>query len=266
MSEYASGYNNLPESPQEVTDYLQNVEGTLFEDVAPRQIGVRAIESAATDQPPAQRAPFTATEWSVRAARQRMQQVEAQYDQPETPYDELGGRRNEPTTAERIETVLQGYEPWMRDIEVAVERYGLLELTRESVAAMTKKDRDTLALYVDGFREGLHSARMLIHDHEGDVGAVDFFSKYGRHEPAEMRAYSQRLAALEELLNTQSGYVSLIRHAREKWGEGDQAVRKRHQVRRRNKVTKKNTPHAVYDGTHQKWRIELVALSGWESR
>lgn len=258
MSTYASGSNNPAERPLRDAPQQEVLFNYPPVDV-PRQLGAAAVTGtlAETERTTPFRFPLTVTE-QLRQARM------AEGVMPrtiESAYDELGGHAHPMTCAEQTERALDGYEPWMRDIHVAVERYGLLELTAQSVAAMTQKDRDTLALYVDGFREGLRSARQLIASKDGDVRFDDFFTKYQRHTPAEMIAYGQRLAALQELLDAQTGYTSLIRHAYATWG-GDtkQGAQKRHQVRRRNKITKGDTPFVVFDEAHSKWRVDYTPL------
>lgn len=268
MSEYAAGYRQTPRA-------IFETEGTLFEgnedllgfEIAPASsreaLGVVATKyMIREDLAPAEQVnmPLTAEHEDVPVFRYPKQITDYQqfFENSEieegSVYDELGGRQ-----FNLYQDLFEGYQPWMRDVRVAVERYGLLEMSRSDVAAMTQKDQRILGLYVDGFAEGLTSIKRLIEQYEGDVTRHEFFNKYclNGYRPTvqEMRHYGQRVGLLERALRERGGYGQLLQVARDVQPNSS----KRHRTRKLNKDTKKDTPIVRFNQPRQKWQVELIA-------
>jgi hypothetical protein len=116
------------------------------------------------------------------------------------PYQELGGHKPgafDDQPSDPFESVIDGCEYWMRDVRLAIDRYGAPELTVEGIQAMTKADRRVLSLHFDGFMVRLKTAYRLIAAANGDVGAHSVLEhRYGPRSHDEMIAY---LGVLENL-------------------------------------------------------------------
>lgn len=281
MSEYAAGHRPTPEHLS--FDELDHT-GTLFEG---RASGTTSIESLDTSPEPApQVAPDLTPRWhypektAERQSREALLGVLAvaahQDDEPSgsRAYSELGGghgqedayRRaaGERSKPENLEIILTDYEPWMRDVTLAVERYGLLDMGPDDVERMTQHDREVLSLYVDGYMEGLASIKQLIVQFEGVADRHDFFNKYtttdkGAPTPEEFNSYLHTLDALSQVIHQQGAADQLVRYAAAEISPVD---KQRQAKRKRNKDTKRDTPRVYFDEKGSKYRVELVPLRG----
>lgn len=116
------------------------------------------------------------------------------------PYQELGGHKAgafDNQVDDPFESLIDGCEYWMRDVRLAVDRYGVPELTTVGIHAMTKVDQKVLALHFDGFMARLRAAYRLIAAADGEVRAYPLLEqRYGQRSHDEMIAY---LAVLKEL-------------------------------------------------------------------
>lgn len=279
MSKYAGGYPPNQTSPS--FDQLDHT-GTLFEGrvpVATQSVEERAPNNASTSLPQTteQRAGKTYPELiSQRQSSKIGVFVVARYeddkagdDERVSPHHELGGlithsdrlAEAEHSREENLAHVLDAYQPWMRDVTLAVERYGLIDMTPDDVKQMTQSDKNILSLYVDGFMEGLSSIKQLISQFEGVAERHEFFDKYSKtsHKtptPGEFMAYGQTLEALSQLIRQQSAAESLVAFAKKRKSSRDA----RAASRKNNKLTKKDTPR-VYRDEAGKYRVELIPLS-----
>lgn len=194
-------------------------------------------------------------------------------DERETAYDELGGLRRHghesPEVAARLESkdaiekVIRDYEPWMRDVSLAVERYALFDLEVADIQEMGKKDQRILALYVDGFMEGLSAIKRLIVQFEGVADRHEFFKKYTTTEygvptPEMFMEYKQVLDTLTQVIDEKGAATHLCALAK----QISPSREARRHTRKSNKVSKKNTPHVRYDNESTSYVVELVPRSG----
>lgn len=174
--------------------------------------------------------------------------IGALYDR-DSPYGELGG--HPPDTLQdqidaNFESLIDDFQPWMRDIRIAFDRYGISELTTEGIAVMTDADRKVLALHMDGFLDRIGMARRLIKLADGDVRFYsqleDWYGKSRTHD--EMIDYSSRLRALAMTLDLTGVAQSLNREA---FLVSSKQVNREKARRKDDKIH--GHPQVVFDGT-----------------
>lgn len=233
--------------------------GTLFEALHPAQ------ETPILDQPPVtispgrrqrtheHRHPLTIDERRERLSRRCGQQaIDLVLDRP---YHDLGGHASdafEDFVADPFESLVEKCEPWMRDIRLAIDRYGAPELTVQEISTMTKPDQKTLALHFDGFMVRLKAAHRLIAAADGDVTAYPVLERrYGGRSREEMIAYLPILEELHDTLQERGIAQTLLRIARDVAPDPG----KREEMRRRDDRLR-GYPQVFFDGT--KPRIERL--------
>lgn len=162
--------------------------------------------------------PLTIEQQEARIKYNLAQRAIGALNDRDSPYGELGGHPPD-TFQEQIdanfESLIDNFQPWMRDIRLAFDRYGINELTTEGIAAMSEGDRKVLALHIDGFLDRIGTARRLIKLADGDVR---FYSQledwYGKDRTQdEMISYSARLKTLTTTLDSIGVVQSLNRTA-----------------------------------------------------
>ena len=233
--------------------------GTLFEELQPSPgvLELAPLPAARMHQRHVEqerRYPLTLEQRQAQLARRVGQQaIDMVLDRP---YHDLGGHA--PGTFDELadnpfESVMEKSKPWMRDIKIAIDRYGAAELTVTAIESMTKSDRKTLALHFDGFMRRLSAAHRLIAAADGDVAAYPLLERrYGRRSHEEMINY---LPALEELHDAlQHSGVPQELHGIAHRVSPD--PNRREEMRRRDDRAH-GTPQVYFDGV--KPRIERVA-------
>lgn len=131
-----------------------------------------------------------------------------------TTHQELGGLRR--TERVHYDDLLRQYQPWMRDITVAMERYALFDMERSDITAMTTPDRNRLALDVDGYMEGLAAVRRVIKSYADVPDNHDFMDKYKMDgqlpTKQELNAYFETINVLRKALKEAgtAGYLQTV--------------------------------------------------------
>ncbi|MFI5212720.1 MAG: hypothetical protein ACHQTE_02040 [Candidatus Saccharimonadales bacterium] len=126
---------------------------------------------------------------------------------PTTAYEELGGGLRQANVEQELsreqpfDEVLRAYKPWMRDINLAVEKYGVLELTLDGIDAMTKDNRKILAIHFDEYMDRLRTSHRLIYAADGDVRHYDLLAKHYNKDNTRTREEMIRYAHVLESLN-----------------------------------------------------------------
>lgn len=219
--------------------------GTLFESLEQtphhhtRKLGSRAIRIVAH--------PHT-----IQELREHHEEPQ---DKRETPYDELGGHRSADDERSQFEKIADEAQPWMTDVAIAVDWYGLHELRGEAIQAMTQDDRRVLALHVDGLIERMSAAHRLIGAGAGDVGTHQFLEKrYGKQRtPEEMLAYMKTLEDLRQAIRAQ-GVIGALHRAEQKLFSLSQRERDK---KYKDDVENHGHIRVVYD-QHRKARVQRV--------
>lgn len=192
MSEYAG----LPRS-KSLKD-LDNT-GTLFEGLDQpeshaRKLGGRAVRSSQIIEHPQ----------TIEGLKARHHLGE-HADERESAYHELGGNRTEYDNLSLFDQLAEDFQPWMTDVDLAMNHYGLHEQSPETIQAMTKADQKKLALHVDALMARMATAHRLIGATEGNVSEHQFLERrYGaRRTPEEMIAYMPVLEKLNRAIHEQ---------------------------------------------------------------
>ena len=195
MSEYPAGSPRLPS--------LEDLDhtGTLFEDLprtpqADGALGKRAVRQAVKIVAH----PHTTTELK---ARHHLQ--EGHDEERQDAYRELGGNPTDYDSLPLFDQLAEDFEPWMTDIDMAINRLGLHELASDTIARMTKADQRLLAMHVDALLERMEAALRLIGASAGDVSLYSFLEKrYGaKRTPEEMLNYMPLLKRLHKAIHEQ---------------------------------------------------------------
>lgn len=176
-----------------------------------------------------------------------------------TPYEELGGHRYPQEARDGgLNEVLRRYQPWMRDVAVGIERYGLLDMNPGDVDRMTVADRELLALYVDGFMSGLTTVKRLIAgyaelptDHEFIVSK---YNPHGERTKQELLDYRGTIDLFGEALKQKgvAGRLQQVAINRRPYPD------KRHTARKSDKAKGLGTPRVIFD-VSGKPRVERVS-------
>lgn len=193
--------------------------------------------------------PLTIEQQEARIRHNLGQRAVNELNNRDSPYGELGGHLPD-TLQDKIdanfEALIDNFQPWMRDIRVAFDRYGIGELTTEGIAVMSDADRKVLALHIDGFLDRISTARRLIKLADGDVRFYsqleDWYGKSRTHD--EMIDYSSRLRTLTATLDLTGVAQSLSREAllvSPKQAIRDKARRKDDKIH--------GHPQVIFDGT-----------------
>lgn len=256
-----SEYPQPPKLPKTL-DQLDNT-GTLFETLSESQqqeemqqplvpVPVRRLREHE------HRYPQTVEErqaWLAQNLAQRA--IEEALDDRASPYLELGGHHGseliDDVTPRLFDELIATFEPWMRDIRLAVDRYGAHELTPDRIRSMTKADQRILALHFDGFLERLKVAHRLISAADGHVDYYPLLEQwYGKDRDQEgMIAYITTLEKLAEALHA-AGVAQLLHHIA---FDVSHDQKKREAARRRDDM-KHGHPQVYFDET--KPRIERL--------
>ena len=252
MSEY------MRQTPPAKT--LDNIDhtGTLFEALHPAQTppvppSPPIVAAKRRQRIHEHRHPLTIEQRQERIARRCGQEaIDLALDRP---YHDLGGHASdafEELAGDPFEALVEKAEPWMRDIRLVVDRYGVPELTVPEIGAMTKPDQKALALHFDGFMVRLKAAHRLIAAADGDVTAYAVLERrYGKRTREEMIAYLPILEELHEALHERGIAQELRRVAYEVAPDSN----KREEMRRRDDRLH-GYPQVFFDGT--KPRIERL--------
>ena len=194
---------------------------------------------------------------SIEERLRRLEKARDESPAVDTAYSELGGAVDFDVRYQ----LLSSYKPWMRDIQIAVEEYGLFDMTAADVEHMTVKDRDILALYVDGFHDKLLSTKMLIRTFRSDVVGQPYMDRYKtkgyRPTSSELVSYQTQLYQLETVLSLQGACKKLVECAHDKQPFKD----RRQKTRRKNERDKKDMPRVYFDAKQEKYRVELIATN-----
>lgn len=127
-------------------------------------------------------------------------------------YDELGGHQHNPRLDEDqlLDGVIRGAEPWMLEVNDAVERFGLNEITAQDILSMKKIDRAKFLVHFRRFYQLLCARQNLIERTNGNNEEYwQLTSDYGTEKNQdEMLEYARKLKHLIELLKY-SGIVDI---------------------------------------------------------
>lgn len=192
MSEYPAG--SPRPTPFEDLDHT----GTLFEGLDMAKTSNRLGERAVRHTPRIIAHPHTTGELKARHYLD-----EGGDDAREDPYYELGGNPTEYDKLPLFDQLAEDFQPWMTDVDIAINRLGLHEIGTDTIKHMTKPDQRLLAMHVDALLERIGTAQRLIGAAEGDVSTHAFLEKrYGTRRTAkEMLDYMPVLKRLNKAIH-----------------------------------------------------------------
>lgn len=225
--------------------------GTLFEDFAEQKTVLE--DDPVTDEIDeiAQEKfhyPLTIEQQEARIKHNLAQRAIGSLADRDSPYGELGGHLPD-TLQDQIDAnfdlLIDNFRPWMRDIRLAFDRYGLNEITTEGIAAMSNVDRRVLSLHIEGFLERVGVASRLIKWADGDVRFYSQLQEWygGDRNQAEMIDYASLLETLTTTLAS-SGVSQALQQA----ALSVSPSQKKRQAIRRKDDKSHGHPQVVFDG------------------
>lgn len=131
-------------------------------------------------------------------------------------YAELGGgisshREAAPSLA--LENVLdEDYEPWMLDVRLAVEQFGVVDFSPSELRAMKSEDFQKYSLYFYNFLQSIDMHANLIIGAEGrtDIDGGALRDRFGERAPEELNKYLNTLKWLKTDLEA-TGIPQMVR-------------------------------------------------------
>lgn len=123
-----------------------------------------------------------------------------------TPYEDINPsiRHIEVTLAlpheKPLDSVMRHFEPWQKEIVIAVDRLAVLDLTPDLVGLMTVRERGRLGRRLEQLMIQMRSRPKLIRTMHGDMTHASFYGDYGSVEPDAMMEYASNLAMFRDAL------------------------------------------------------------------
>lgn len=133
-----------------------------------------------------------------------------------------------------LDSLVRSYQGWEADIRVAIEQFGMAELTITDLDHMTKADKELLAKHFDGFYNIVKAHFKLIYAAEGKVEYYPVLGDlYGKDRTdAELIEYANRLVELNKIIHDSKVAHELLKLARQL--EPNQTARR--EKYRKNKI------------------------------
>ena len=194
----------------------------LFEDVQVDERLIQASASAAlrTMDSEAGHKRYPARIEDVIARRRAKARLSHSDDDAVSAQDELGGgvrayrERDAPMNPDDVlGNVIDEYEPWQADIQLAVERFGVVEFSKGEIINLPEDKFDEYSLHFYGYVQSIDASMRLIDDTDGHVELQEYLrDHYPGRTPEEMKKYRETLKWLKSDLAETGILEAVYRH------------------------------------------------------